>query len=301
MRGFGWDDIKILPFIATVSTTNHMKFKILILTFILTIGIPSFSFAQMIADDSYLSENHTHKIMFVVAMEAEAIPIIHTLNLHELTSFSNLPIIAYQGKYNNLDVFLVLNGKDPKYGVQNVGTQAAALATYLGIEYFHPDLVISVGTAGGIRKNGANINDVYVSEKIYFYDRRILGSRYHQYGLGAYPTVNIISSTNNLHLKLGNICSGDSFDVNKTDAQIIIQEDCSVVDMEAAGVAWVSMLMKTPMFAMKGITNYAEEKNGYQQFHGNFIKITNKLSRKVKEILEYNEINSLNGMGHFRT
>jgi nucleoside phosphorylase len=133
-----------------------------------------------------VGKNGINKILLVVAMNKEASPIIKKLNLKkEADVFPGLPMQAYVGKYANKDIFLITNGKDPMYKVDNVGTQPAVLATYLGIEHFHPDLIINVGTAGGIAKNGAKLNDIYVSEKIYFYDRRIPDS-YFQYGLGGY-------------------------------------------------------------------------------------------------------------------
>ena len=50
-----------------------------------------------------------------------------------------------------LSVNLVWNGKCAINGVDNVGTVAASLATYLAIQAINPDLVISAGTAGGFK------------------------------------------------------------------------------------------------------------------------------------------------------
>jgi nucleoside phosphorylase len=218
-------------------------------------------------------------------MDKEAKPIISMFNLKKWRhSFSPLPMQGFIGKFKNIDILYMINGIDPIYHVQNVGTEAATLTTYLGIEHFHPGLVISIGTAGGVKKNGAQINDIYVSKKIYFYDRRIQGKGYYQYGIGDYSSLVISSINNKVGLKLGIVCSGDSFDENKTDYQMFIKENCSAIDMEAAGVAWVSMLMHTPMLAIKGITNFVND-NQHDEYQKNFSSVIFALTNKLKTFL----------------
>ena len=55
-----------------------------------------------------------------------------------------------------LSVNLVWNGKCAINGVDNVGTVAASLATYLAIQAINPDIVISAGTAGGFKSQVAH-------------------------------------------------------------------------------------------------------------------------------------------------
>lgn len=228
------------------------------------------------------------KILLVVAMDSEAKPIIQTLNLRKVpNAFPGLPMVSYVGKYSGLDIFLIENGKDPIHKVQNVGTQAATLTTYLGITRYHPDVIISVGTAGGSSKKNVQIKDIYVSRKIYFYDRRIPTPGYHEYGLGGYSSMNLETITKKFHLKSGIVCSGDSFAHNEADMEQITKLNCDVEEMEAGGVAWVSMLTNTPMFALKGITDHIGADNSVQLTHENLPSVAKKLANKLKEILEY--------------
>jgi nucleoside phosphorylase len=234
-----------------------------------------------------ISRSPLKKILLVVAMDSEAQPFITTLNLHKLPhSFSKLPMQAYSGKYENLNILLMTNGEDPIHKVQNVGTQAAALSTYLGINYFHPDLVISIGTAGGVEANDAKEKDIYLSHKIYFYDRRLPLKGYDEYGLGAYPSADVSTLVDNVGFKQGIVCSGDSFDENPMDYDIFVKEKCSAIDMEAAGVAWVSMLMNIPMIAIKGVTNYVRGDGIHIQYEKNLPDVTKDLSTKLKELLK---------------
>lgn len=251
-----------------------MKFYKIILSFILLLYTAIVSAADQLP---------IKKVLLVVAMQKEATPMIQDLDLHPLDhSFSNLPMHGYMGKYHNLDILLMVNGTDPINKVENVATQAATLTTYLGIEYFHPDLVISIGTAGGVEKNGAKLKEIYTSQKIYFIDRRMSFKGYREYGLGGYTSA---SFDQNRELKPGIICSGDSFDDNATDYNMFLKQHCAAIDMEAAGVAWVSMLTKTPMLAIKGVTNFVKGKNIHNQYEKNFPIVVSDLANKLKEFL----------------
>lgn len=64
-------------------------------------------------------------------------------------------------------------GKCKEHGVDNVGTVPAALSTFLACQRHKPDLIISVGTAGGFRTQGAQIGDVFAGTGTVNHDRRI--------------------------------------------------------------------------------------------------------------------------------
>ena len=232
------------------------------------------------------ADAHVKKVLLVIAMESEAAPVVAALKLNKIEHpFADLPMQAYAGNYAKLDILLVTNGEDPVNKVQNVGTQAATLSTYLGTQYFHPDFIISIGTAGGVAANGAKQREIYASQKIYFYDRRLAFKGYHEYALCAYPTTRFSTLTDKIGLKPGVVCSGDSFDDNQTDYKMFIKEKCAAIDMEAAGVAWVAMLTKTPMLAIKGITNFVKGNNIHEQYQKNLPVVTLALSDKLKELL----------------
>ncbi len=115
------------------------------------------------------------------------------------------PCSTYSGTVGELAVHVVWNGRDAAHGVDNVGTVPAALSTYLALQAFKPDLIISAGTAGGFKAKvragapalcveappldgrctrrimvraaaavqGAAIGDIFVSEAVINHDRRI--------------------------------------------------------------------------------------------------------------------------------
>ena len=62
---------------------------------------------------------------------------------------------------------------------------------------------------------------------------------------------------------------------------------CAIIDMEAAGVGWVAMLMQVPMFALKGVTNYSGVANAHDEFELHYAKITEKLAVETRDVLSY--------------
>jgi hypothetical protein len=63
-------------------------------------------------------------IAIIIAMEAEAEPLLKILNLTEITSslYASYPCKLYSGTYSEGKVSIILQGKDPTFGVDNVGT-----------------------------------------------------------------------------------------------------------------------------------------------------------------------------------
>ncbi len=109
-------------------------------------------------------------------MEAEAKPMVELMGLKEDDPPiipRPAPCVSYSGDYAGIKVHVVRNGTCDLHGVDNVGTVPAALTTYLSLEHIKPDLLISVGTAGGFRGRGASIGDVYVGTATVHHDRRI--------------------------------------------------------------------------------------------------------------------------------
>ncbi|KAG5526518.1 hypothetical protein RHGRI_032707 [Rhododendron griersonianum] len=104
-----------------------------------------------------VSETKKHPIstiLIVVAMQAEALPIVNQLQLKEdLNSMfpKGVPWVRCHGTYKELDISIVWPGKDTVLGVHSVGKISASLVTYVSIQALQPDRVINAGTAGGFK------------------------------------------------------------------------------------------------------------------------------------------------------
>lgn len=110
--------------------------------------------------------------------------------------------VSFSGKVGDLNVHLAQNGPAEEYGICKVGTTPAFLTTYLAVDAFKPDLVISAGTAGGFKSKGAEIASVFLSTTTLHHDRRIPLPGFKEYGLdkkSTHPMSAIAASLGTLH------------------------------------------------------------------------------------------------------
>ena len=101
--------------------------------------------------------------LVVMAMETEALPIRERLGLEgpgaKLADRLDARI------WSNDLVHLVINGIDPRFEVDSIGTLPAALTTFAAINYVQAEIVISAGTCGGFIQRGGSIGEVIVADQ----------------------------------------------------------------------------------------------------------------------------------------
>lgn len=222
-------------------------------------------------------------------MEAEAAPFISHLGLEKIDSiFNGAPCIFYSGSYNECKVSVVTNGKSIVFGVDNIGTTPAALSTFLAINQLKPDLVINAGTAGGFRRNDTKIGDTFISINFKYHDRRIPIPGYAEYGIGdynAYPCPNLVKE---LNFKEGVVTTSNSLDHCEIDDKIMLENNASVKDMEAASIAWAAELTQTPFFAVKVVTDIVDgDKPSQEEFLENLETAAKSLQLSLSSVINF--------------
>ncbi|KIY93858.1 5'-methylthioadenosine nucleosidase [Monoraphidium neglectum] len=190
-------------------------------------------------------------------MEAEATPAVKRLGLQQDDPRiipGPAPCVTFSGDYEGVAVHVVWTGRDAKHGVDLVGTVPASLATYLALQAWpDADLVISSGTAGGFKAQGAAIGDVFVSTGKLHHDRRIPLPGFDKYGIGfieSLPTPNLQAA---LGLKAGVVSTGDSLDYTDKDMAVMLDHSVAVKEMEAGSVAWAAQLFGKPLLCIKAV------------------------------------------------
>jgi len=234
-------------------------------------------------------------ICLLMAMRDEASPLIEQLSLSEERRLpSALPFRLYRGTIENdrkqsMTISLVISGTDPRYDVDNIGTQAATLMSYVAIEHLKPDVMISAGTAGGFSKRGAKVGTVYLSDdRFVFHDRRVPLNGFDESSIGHYPAFNVTRMANDLALPLGVISSGSSLEKSEKDIEVIERFNAVAKEMEAAAVAWVCWLHQQPFIAIKSITNLLDEPEASEsQFVENLAFSSEQLKVQVLRVIEY--------------
>lgn len=235
---------------------------------------------------------HIENLLLLITMAEEARPVIEALSLKETAKPDPmLPMRAYAGQHGTMSITLVTNGADPRYGVDNAGTQAATLAAYLGIGSVRPDLVINAGTAGGFSERGGAIGKVYLAEGSFvFHDRRIPMGGYERFGEGQYPAVDLREAAKALHLATGVVSTGNSFDMTQTDRRIMDGYGAVAKEMEAAAMAQVAWMMGVPFTAIKAITDIVDIPSATEdQFTANFDTAVFAMTRKLVALIDFLE------------
>ncbi len=221
-------------------------------------------------------------ILLVMAMHDEAKSIIESIGLKlQKKHNSKLPTETFSGKYNDKQIWLQLNGKCPRFGVDNIGTDASVLNVYTGIENHNPDLILNAGTAGGFARANAKVGDIYLSYPyVYHHDRRINIPGFTEYGIGKYTCYPCLDITKKLGVKAGVVSTGNSLDHTPLDLEIIEQYNGEVKEMEAAAIAWVANIFGIPFLAIKAITDIVD---GSETTEDEFLKNLNYASKVLGE------------------
>jgi nucleoside phosphorylase len=226
-------------------------------------------------------------IVIIMAMKDESEPIIKTLNLKK---FNHSSLIVPIRIFHNNKLFLIVNGHSKKYDIDRVGTQAAAVSTYICCSELQPDLIISLGTCGATSHQNFQIGDIVIGTQHYlFHDRRIPLPKFDQYGLGLYPVYNHAENIcHKFNLKSSVIASGNSLINTAEDLAVLQEYKAYVKEMEVASIAEVADDFNIPVLAIKAITDYYDQpSHSAQQFLQNFNLAVNNLSKSIDSIISY--------------
>ncbi|HKA28401.1 MAG TPA: 5'-methylthioadenosine nucleosidase [Candidatus Binatia bacterium] len=230
-------------------------------------------------------------IALICAMAGEAKPVIDALGLLPVAPPAvavGLPFRYWSGRRGNTPVVAAVSGTDPRFGVDNIGLEPAALAAFAAIRGFTPALIINAGTAGSFAARGANVGDVYVSGGPFrFHDHRIPLGAFAQYGRGDFQGVDVTALATKLGLKTGGISSGSSLDYTERDLAEFQANGATLKEMEAAAIAWVCTWTATRFFAVKAVTNLLDvTPDSPDAFTHNFATATAALTRVVPTVLD---------------
>lgn len=217
-------------------------------------------------------------------MQAEAQQFIEELSLAKIKQVHSVEIFGNEQE----NIFVSLNGKCKKTGVDHIGTNGALLNVNILNETINPDIIINAGTAGGFRCKGAIIGDVYIANDMaVFHDRRIPLPVFDEYGIGRYPLHDNFNFAEKLRLKKGIISTGNSLDYTSSELDFFKENNVSLKDMEAATIAWFCEEIDKPFIAIKAVTDIVDGKiESAIEFEKNFELAVKNLTLKLIELLE---------------
>ncbi len=228
------------------------------------------------------------KILIYIAMQSEAQPIIDSLGFTPIELLpASLPMRTFTASNDKYYYLIVTGGKSSLYGVDNVGTEPAAVGLQAALNLFDADLVINAGTAGGWQSKGAQIADIYLGKSpIRYHDHRIPIPSFVAYGKGSYPCIDTTELANKLGLKQGFISTSNSLDFNDDCDRLMQENQADCKEMEAAALAWICHLYQKPFLPIKAITDFVDgEHPTAEQFQTNLARTCEALKESVLQLL----------------
>jgi len=228
-------------------------------------------------------------IHLIFAMQAEAEHIIRAFNLKKLNIEKDFDV--YQGEQESKTIRLFVNQKDAD-GMDKLGTMQVGLLTYKAIQFQKPDLIISMGTCGGIYDHGVRLLDVICADRFLIYHDRFTGDNELsiKQSLRFSPCISLVKLLEEHEFKHGVIASSNSLVPSSNSWNLIRKYKVQCVDMEGAAVAEVAFDYKIPFVALKVVTDNVYEVNpidAFSQFEENFHPAMEHLAVKFQEVFPY--------------
>ncbi|MCR9191299.1 MAG: 5'-methylthioadenosine/S-adenosylhomocysteine nucleosidase [Gammaproteobacteria bacterium] len=201
------------------------------------------------------------RILILGAFKEELTAITHDfLDLKE-TKIAHCCCLS--GRWHHHELMFALTG---------IGTVASAITTTILCDKLQPELIIFCGVAGGLKPD-QRIGDLVIANKIIDADLyqlpALLKDTPYKNGLidphtlniitGEYPvnpTIKpIIESFSFERLKLGIIVSSSVFPAPEKLFSKLIALDCSVIEMESAGLFKAAIYYQIPVITVRAISN----------------------------------------------
>ncbi len=232
-----------------------------------------------------------HVVAIQVAMKEEGLGLAQKLGLSEREALDpDFGFRWFRGEFgNHLNLSLVLQGTDPRWEVEQIGLEAAAVCTTLIIQQIKPELLMNFGTAGGFESRGWSIGEACViSEPIVFHDRRVSIPGYQESQLGAYPVADTSRLRQTLGLRAATVSSGSSLEMSDRDHEMLVSQNADVKEMECAAIAWVAHRKRVPFLALKSVTDLVDHPEpAAAQFLKNLALASHVIQDRVIDALKY--------------
>lgn len=182
---------------------------------------------------------------------------------------------VYHGDQLQAEVDLVLM-------VSGVGKVRAASAVQALIDRHQPDLILNIGTAGGLRPE-VRVGDIVITSKQYQHDCQ-LWERYCCESHSGLCELLHRELSNSHRVHLGNGCAGDTFKSSKTEKQRLAERfDAYCVDMESAALADTCAANQVPFCVIRSISDTLDGDEA--EFELNYQRVSKQVAEAVVPLI----------------
>jgi 5'-methylthioadenosine nucleosidase len=213
-------------------------------------------------------------ILLHVAMLSEARPLLDLLALDAASPLDPaLPAHVWR-RADGGPLAMVVHGIDPEHACDRIGTETATLVSHLAIRSMRPKLVINAGTCGGFESRGATIGAIYVPSRYLFHDQRVALPRFSEFARGMIDADAPLSAGGTsappgdprsasaaaaaMGAARGTLATGSSLDAMPDELALFDLEGVVAKDMEGAAIARVCRDLRTPLVAVKAVTDMVD-------------------------------------------
>jgi len=244
-----------------------------------------------------------NRVVILYAMQQEAQPLIDRLALAPNDALSALvqPFTVFSN--SDSSILLSVNGRCPRFGCDRVGTQWASMCALSMLKQFSPDLVLNLGTCGGVRPELAfgesdekwppinDFGDVFIGKCALYSDRRVPIAPWQPWDIGRYALAAHKFFAATLGLRGVTIATSNAFDFTERDAEIYRKHCVVCKEMECAAIAEVCALFDTKLIALKGVTDLvrrndeAKTKEQAQQFMSNLRQTVENVTDTAEQVI----------------
>ena len=212
-------------------------------------------------------------IVFVIAMESEAAPVIE-----------NMSCIERSDRYGRGIITGKIGGENTAIVVCGVGKVNAAAGAQYAIDCLGADKIVNVGVAGGLNP-ATKVCQIYSIDKVVQYDFDLVTLNGTPMGtLNEYSEPYIKLATPPVY-PLKNVGTGDRFNDDIDDYNLLTKElNADIRDMELGAIAHVCKHAGVPCYSFKAISDVAGSGSTTEQFLSNLKTCTSALKQEIVKI-----------------
>lgn len=224
-------------------------------------------------------------IAIIGAMDVEVNAILDIM--HDVKIYPKLGIDFYTGKIINKDVILTKSG---------VGKVNATITATTLINLFNIDMIINIGTAGGLLQEQKTL-DVVISNNLiqYDFDTSYIDGKD---GLGIYSHSDneLMKKVNDAYLSIkkdfeiftGDILSGDTFIGEKEKILQLIERFPSGIacDMESGAISQVANKFNIPFIVVRSLSDIVYHDNSANDYAKNVAISSNRSAKMLLEFIK---------------
>ena len=210
-------------------------------------------------------------ILIIGALKDEIYPIISKLKEKKEEIHYSIEITRGHFFNSNKEVIIALS---------HIGKTNATMTASLLIAHYKPEIVINVGSCGGLKySEGDRLGHIIIGESLVYhdFDLRAFGHKLGQ--VPFFPEIyfsdkdwieRALEAGKNMEVKVfkGQILTGDRFVSNDDYLHHIKNEfpESRVVEMESTSIAQVCYRMKVPFLALRSISDFPTADDNDEEF-----------------------------------